>query len=156
SAEEAVQDALVSALARWPFSGVPERPGAWLLTAARNRARNIVRDRSRERSRWERAYTEPAPATEFDPAIDDEQLGDDRVGLIFVCCHPALSREAQVVLALRLIGGLSTAQIARAFLQSEPTVAQRLVRAKRALADAGVPFALPTPEEWPERLPAVL
>jgi RNA polymerase sigma-70 factor, ECF subfamily len=162
SAEEAVQDALVSALARWPFSGVPERPGAWLLTAARNRARNIVRDRSRERARWERVYTQPATSQEpdadeiVDDQIGDDRIGDDRLRLILVCCHPLLSPEAQVVLALRLIGGLSTAQIGRAFLQSESAIAQRLVRAKRALAGAGVPFALPPPEEWSERLPAVL
>jgi RNA polymerase sigma-70 factor (ECF subfamily) len=152
TAEEVVQDALTSALARWPFSGVPDRPGAWLLTASRNRARNLVRDRAREQARWE-------AAAERSPADDDHApapIGDDRLRLVFVCCHPVLAPEAQVALAMRLIGGLSTRQIARAFLQTDTAVAQRLVRAKRTLAEAGVPFAVPEPAEWPARLPGVL
>jgi RNA polymerase sigma factor (sigma-70 family) len=153
AAEEIVQEVLVTALARWPFAGVPERPGAWLMTAVRNRARNHVRDKSRERARQE-ALT--PLASEGEAGRAHEAIADDRLRLIFVSCHPLLAPEAQVALTLRLIGGLSTRQIARAFLQPEATVAQRLVRAKRMLAEAPVPFAAPSRDEWPQRLPAVL
>ena len=153
-AEEIAQDVMVTALDRWPFTGVPERPGAWLLTATRNRARNAVRDGARARARDEAAaQPERVPAAEPD---EPEPIGDDRLRLVFACCHPLLTREAQVALTLRLIGGLSTAEIARAFLVPEPTMAQRLVRAKRLLAEAGVPFVIPAPEEWGQRIPAVL
>jgi RNA polymerase sigma-70 factor (ECF subfamily) len=153
SAEEIVQDVLLSALARWPFTGIPDRPGGWLLTATRNRARNLVRDRVRERAREE--------ATAVVAVIDDvtapaDDIVDDRLRLIFVCCHPTLAAEAQVALTLRLVCGLSVRQIARAFLQPEATIGQRITRAKRTLAESQVPFEAPPPAEWEARLPAVL
>ena len=153
AAEEIVQEVLVTALARWPFAGVPERPGAWLMTATRNRARNHVRDQSRALARQDALA--PLAGVEAAPA-GAGPIADDRLRLIFVACHPVLAPEAQVALTLRLIGGLSTRQIARAFLQPEATVAQRLVRAKRTLADTRVPFAVPPADEWAQRLPAVL
>jgi RNA polymerase sigma-70 factor, ECF subfamily len=153
-AEEIAQDVMVTALDRWPFSGVPDRPGAWLLTATRNRARNVLRDRARAVAR-ERATALPEVAA---PEVDGDEalIADDRLRLVFVCCHPVLGQDAQVALTLRLLGGLSTREIARAFLVPETTLAQRLVRAKRTLANARVPFAVPDPQFWPERLPAVL
>ncbi|HEV2310737.1 MAG TPA: sigma-70 family RNA polymerase sigma factor [Acidimicrobiia bacterium] len=151
-AEELVQDVLVTALDRWPFTGVPDRPGAWLLTAARNRARNALRDAARERVRVQ-AAAERAAVARLDPR-DVPPIADDRLRLVFACCHPLLSPEAQVALTLRLVGGLSTRAIARAFLVPEPTVAQRLVRAKRTLAERGVRLDLPP--EWRERLSSVL
>jgi RNA polymerase sigma-70 factor (ECF subfamily) len=161
-AEEIAQDVMVTALDRWPFTGVPDRPGAWLLTATRNRARNAVRDDARARARDQAAALPErllAPADDPDtsgPGEESDAIGDDRLRLVFACCHPALSRHAQVALTLRLVGGLSTSQIARAFLVSERTMAQRMVRAKRSLAEAGVPFAIPERHEWGERIPAVL
>jgi RNA polymerase sigma-70 factor (ECF subfamily) len=156
AAEELVQDVLVSALARWPFTGIPERPGAWLMTASRNRARNYVRDRARERARQEAASAlvlqPPDPADEATSPADD--IGDDRLKLILLCCDPSLPVEAQVALTLRLVCGLSVRQIGRAFLQPEATIGQRITRAKRTLADAHPAFALPA--EWADRLPAVL
>lgn len=143
-AEELAQDALVTALEQWPVTGVPDRPGAWLMTTAKNRALNWLRRRklaSREtlepESRDERA--------EIEERLDDD-IADDVLRLIFTACHPALPAEARIALTLRLIGGLSTAEIARAFLISEPTAAQRIVRAKRALADAKVPYEVPRGE----------
>jgi RNA polymerase sigma-70 factor (ECF subfamily) len=170
AAEEIVQDVLATALARWPFTGVPERPGAWMLTATRNRARNYLRDQARRRVRQQEAAIlapapiEQAPAdqhqTEQPPTGQEnptsEGIDDDRLRLVFMCCHPLLSVEAQVSLTLRLVGGLSTSQIARAFLQPPTTIGQRLSRAKRTLVDARVAFAAPGPHEWGERLPAVL
>ena len=152
-AEELVQDVLVTALARWPFSGVPDRPGAWLMTATRNRARNRVRDHAREQARLESAAV---IAAAVDEAPAREAIDDDRLRLMFTCCHPVLGTDAQTALTLRLVAGLSTRVIARGLLQPEATVAQRIVRAKRALADARVPFAVPGPDAWDERLPAVL
>ena len=152
AAEEIVQDAMVSALGRWPFSGVPDRPGAWLMTAARNRARNYLRDSARTRARLHAVAPRPTGASSGAyPEIDD-----DRLRLMFVSCHPLLSLDAQAALTLRWVAGLSTRQIARGFLQPEATVAQRIVRAKRTLAESGVRFAEPGPGEWAGRLPGVL
>ena len=153
-AEEVAQDVMVTALDRWPFSGVPDRPGAWLLTAARNRARNVVRDEARAGSRNRAAAM--AEVTPRQDADGDTPVGDDRLRLVFACCHPLLNRDAQIALTLRLVGGLSTPEIARAFLVPEATLAQRMVRAKRVLANAQVRFAIPDRNDWGERLPAVL
>jgi RNA polymerase sigma factor (sigma-70 family) len=158
-AEELAQDALVAALEHWPQQGVPDNPGAWLMTTARRRA---IDRRRHERLASEKLATlgdadELLPMAEPDPSqVADDTIGDDLLRLIFTACHPVLPREAQVALTLRLLGGLSTDEIARAFLQPEPTVAQRIVRAKRALATAQVAFELPPPAQRGERLEAVL
>ena len=159
-AEDLAQDALVAALETWPESGIPERPGAWLVTAARRRAI----DQLRRRELLDRKHGElgrdadarrEAAVEELEAAIDDP-VGDDLLRLIFTACHPVLSTEARVALTLRMLGGLTTAEIARAFLVSEATVAQRIVRAKRALADAGVPFDVPRGADLVARLASVL
>ncbi len=159
-AEDLAQDALVAALRQWPQSGVPDNPGAWLMTAGRNRAIDVLRRRTRLEHRHEQLARElqsrrAAAEQEAELASDDE-LGDDVLRLIFTTCHPVLSTEARVALTLRLLGGLTTAEIARAYLVSESTVAQRIVRAKRTLADADVPFELPAGEELSGRLFSVL
>jgi RNA polymerase sigma-70 factor, ECF subfamily len=155
-AEELAQDALVAALERWPVSGVPDNPGAWLMTAAKHRGIDLLRRRQllRRKHAVLDADDEPFVMPNLD-ALDDD-IGDDLLRLIFVACHPALSTEAQVALTLRLLGGLTTDEIARAFLVPEPTVAQRIVRAKRTLAAKRVPFEVPRGEERSARLSAVL
>ena len=159
-AEELAQDALVAALERWPLAGVPEKPGAWLMGTAKHRAIDSLRRRKRlERKQGEIGKDlrtrEESGVTDLDEGLDDE-IGDDLLRLIFTTCHPVLSREAQVALTLRLLGGLTTQEIARAFLVPEATVAQRIVRAKRTLSEAGVPFEVPHGAELTPRLSAVL
>ena len=159
-AEDLAQDALVAALEKWPQSGVPDNPGAWLMATAKNRAIDrLRREKTYERKREEVARDTGAlfamERSDFDAAADDE-IGDDLLALIFTCCHPLLSREARVALTLRLLGGLATPEIARAFLAPESTVAQRLVRAKRTLRDAKVPFEVPRGDELEERIGSVL
>jgi RNA polymerase sigma factor (sigma-70 family) len=159
-AEDLAQDALVAALERWPESGVPENPGAWLMATAKNRAIDLARRGKRFEDRREQLVREAGlrmamDAAEHEAALGDE-LGDDLLGLIFTCCHPLLSTEARVALTLRLLGGLDTEEIARAFLVSDSTVAQRIVRAKRTLKEAHAPFEVPRGEQLDERLPSVL
>jgi len=159
-AEELAQDALVAALEQWPESGVPDNPGAWLMATGKHRAIDLVRRRERlerkqeELSREIEARPELA-APDLDAAIDDD-IGDDLLRLVFTACHPVLSTEARVALTLRLLGGLKTEEIARAFLVPESTVAQRIVRAKRTLAETHVPFEVPAKDELPARLSSVL
>ncbi|MEO8347358.1 MAG: RNA polymerase sigma factor, partial [Acidobacteriota bacterium] len=159
-AEDLAQEALVAALERWPESGVPDKPGAWLMTTAKRRAIDrLRRERSLEIKHEELGRDlearQEAVVTELEEAIDDP-VGDDLLGLMFTACHPVLSTEARVALTLRLIGGLTTEEIARAYLVPEATVAQRIVRAKRTLADANIPFEVPRGEELATRLSSVL
>jgi RNA polymerase sigma factor (sigma-70 family) len=158
-AEDLAQDALLAALDQWPEQGVPENPGAWLMTAAKHRAI----DHFRRNQRFERKQDEITHELElrqdtvpdFDTALDDP-FGDDMLRLVFISCHPVLPTEGRIALTLRLLGGLTTVEIARAFLVSEPTVAQRIVRAKRTLSEAGVPFEVPRGKELAGRLSSVL
>jgi len=159
-AEELAQDALVSALAEWPRTGVPGNPGAWLMTAAKRRAIDALRhDTMRARKHEEIARTQDEAsddAADVIAAAMDDDLGDDLLGLVFAACHPMLSPEARAALTLRVVGGLTTDEIARAFLSNEPAIAQRIVRAKKAIAKAGLTFAVPRGAERAARLPSVL
>jgi RNA polymerase sigma-70 factor (ECF subfamily) len=160
AAEEAVQEAFVAALERWPRQGIPENPGAWITQVARNKAIDRVRRERNLRDKeavLERLETLRPPALGPAEAVAAQgEIEDDRLRLIFTACHPALAPEARVALTLRTLGGLSTAEIARAFLVAEPTMAQRLVRAKAKIAKAGIPYRVPDAEQMPERLPGVL
>ncbi|MDR3619638.1 MAG: RNA polymerase sigma factor [Paludisphaera borealis] len=159
-AEDLAHDALVAALQQWPESGVPNNPGAWLMAAAKHRAidhvrRNKLLERKHEEIGRSRTSENEDAIADLDAALDDD-VGDDLLRLIFTACHPVLSTEARLALTLRLLGGLTTDEIARAFLVSEPTIAQRIVRAKRTLADKGVPFEVPRGAELADRLASVL
>ena len=156
-AEELAHDALVVALEQWPQAGVPDNPGAWLMTTAKNRAIDRVRHRKlQERKHEQIGYEiEQHLTPDLDAEIDDD-IGDDLLRLLFIACHPVLSTEARLALTLRLLGGLTTEEIARAFLVPEPTIAQRIVRAKRTLSDARVPFEVPRGAELSARLSSVL
>lgn len=152
-AEEAVQDAFAEAMARWPQTGLPPSPAGWIVTTARNRAIDRVRREAMRGRRHAEAAWLDAPG---EPPAEEEDVEDERLRLIFTCCHPSLALPARVALTLRLLGGLTTAEIARAFLVPEPTIAQRIVRAKRTLSAARVPFEVPQAEARAERLDSVL
>lgn len=159
-AEELAQDALVTALERWPASGIPQNPMAWLMATAKHRAIDRLRhtkllERKHEALEYETAIDQQLAVPDLDAALDDD-IGDDLLRLVFTACHPVLSTEARVALTLRLLGGLTTVEIARAFLVSEPAVAQRIVRAKRTLAEARVPYEVPRGAELIPRLASVL
>ncbi|QNI35944.1 RNA polymerase sigma factor [Edaphobacter albus] len=159
-AEDLAQDALVVALEKWPQTGIPDNPAAWLMATAKNRAIDLLRrskllDRKHEQLGYELEATRQLTPDQINAAIDDP-VGDDLLRLIFISCHPILSPESRVALTLRLLGGLTTDEIARAFLLSEPTVAQRIVRAKRTLGEAKIPFEVPRGEEFTARLSSVL
>jgi RNA polymerase sigma-70 factor (ECF subfamily) len=156
-AEELAQDALVAALERWPESGVPDNPGAWLMAAAKNRALDLLRRRKLiERRHDELSWVSNLQAVDDFETAPDQQLGDDLLRLVFIACHPVLSQDARVALTLRLLGGLTTEEISRAFLVPESTITQRIVRAKRTLSEAQIPFEVPRGTEFTSRLSSVL
>lgn len=159
-AEDLAQDALLAALERWPETGIPDKPGAWLMATAKHRAIDHLRrgkmlDRKHVEVGHEQELRQESTAAEVDSGIDDD-IGDDLLRLMFMACHPVLTTDARVALTLRLLGGLTTAEIARAFLTSEPTIAQRIVRAKRILAEAHIPFEVPRGPELDARISSVL
>lgn len=158
-AEELAQDTWLAALERWPVQGIPDNPGAWLMTTARNRAIDVLRQHRRvaqQHAQWgEELHPAALPAPDDSQALEDD-IGDDLLRLMFVACHPVLPADARVALSLRLLGGLTTTEIARAFLQPEPTIAQRIVRAKRTLAQKQIPYEVPRADALPERLASVL
>jgi RNA polymerase sigma factor (sigma-70 family) len=158
-AEELAQDALVAALEQWAVTGIPDNPGAWLMAAAKFRAIDHLRRRQLLERKHDELGRELLPQEQIEEALVnaiDDDIGDDLLRLVFIACHPVLSTEARTALTLRLLGGLTTEEIARAFLVPEPTMAQRIVRAKRTLAEARVPFEVPRGKERKERLASVL
>ncbi len=156
-AEDVAQDTLIIALERWPVSGIPDNPGAWLMTVAKRKAIDMLRRKKRLDQKYDQMVYEMNTHFEPDLADDiDEDIKDNLLRLIFMTCHPVLSKNARVALTLRLVGGLTTEEIANAFLVPEPTIAQRIVRAKRTLAAANVPFEVPQRAAYAERLSSVL
>ncbi len=157
-AEEAMQEALAAALASWPLKGVPDNPPAWIMATAHRKLIDTVRREHTRREKWESlSYTARGSVVQPDITLEAEpmHLPDDRLRLIFTCCHPALNREAQIALTLRTLGGLSTSEIAKAFLLPEATLAQRIVRSKRKIQEARIPYEVPPPDRLPERLESV-